>query len=281
MDIADPRTVARALDQRRPWAVINTAGYVRVDDAEADASRCLRENRDGPALLASACADRALPLLTFSSDLVFDGAKGTPYVESDAVSPRGVYGRSKAEAERAVLAEHPQALVVRTSAFFGPWDAHNFLTLGLETLARGEPWRAPCDVVSPTYVPHLVDATLDLLIDGERGVWHLANRGAASWAELAREVGTRAGYDPRRVVAEASSEPRSTVLASERGWIMPTLDEGLDRYFAERSRSIASTSRSSSASSRTVMRMPSRAGRTASPSASSASVSPAASSTRT
>src|SRR5919202_1239038 len=131
----------------------------------------MRANRDGAEMLASACADRGLPLVTFSSDLVFDGRRSTPYTEEDAPRPLNVYGRSKAEAERLVLAAHPGALVVRTSAFFGPWDDHNFVTLALRELAEGRRVEAPHDqVVSPTYVPHLVDATLDLLIDGEHGI---------------------------------------------------------------------------------------------------------------
>ena len=83
LDIADEVSVASALNQYEPWALINAAGYVRVDDAEANADFCRRENVTGPARLAKACASRALPLVTFSSDLVFDGEKAEPYVESD------------------------------------------------------------------------------------------------------------------------------------------------------------------------------------------------------
>src|SRR5205823_1854885 len=124
-------------DSYRPWAVVNAAGYVRVDDAEREPEACFRANADGPAVLAAACASRGVQLLTFSSDLVFDGSKGAPYVESDPVSPLNVYGRSKADAEVRVLRELPAALVVRTSAFFGPWDEYNFVTMALRTMAEG------------------------------------------------------------------------------------------------------------------------------------------------
>ncbi|HEY1404899.1 MAG TPA: family 1 glycosylhydrolase, partial [Pyrinomonadaceae bacterium] len=103
MDIADAGSVENALAEFDPWAVVNTAGYVRVDDAEREAEKCMRENAQGAATLAAACARSGAALLTFSSDLVFDGTKGVPYVESDEVSPLNVYGRSKAEAERRVL----------------------------------------------------------------------------------------------------------------------------------------------------------------------------------
>ena len=125
----------------------------------------------GPAALADACARRGVPLLTFSSDLVFGGDRDVPFVESDPLRPLNVYGRSKAEAEARVLEALPSALVVRTSAFFGPWDEHNFVTIALRELAAGRPFVAAEDaVISPTYVPDLVNASLDLLIDGERGL---------------------------------------------------------------------------------------------------------------
>jgi dTDP-4-dehydrorhamnose reductase len=241
MDIADAGSVASVLDEATPWAVVNAAGYVRVDDAESDAERCVRENAEGPSVLAHACAARGVSLVTFSSDLVFDGASQRPYVESDPPAPLNVYGRSKAEAEARVLALHPPALVVRASAFFGPWDEYNFVTLALRSLAGGRAFAATSDAtVSPTYVPDLVNSSLDLLIDGERGVWHLANRGALSWAELARLAARLAGFDESLVEARPSSSfgfaarrPAFSALASERGALLPPLEDALSRYVAE------------------------------------------------
>ena len=242
MDIADARSVENALAEFEPWAVVNTAGYVRVDDAEREAERCMRENAEGAATLAAACARRGAALLTFSSDLVFDGTKGTPYVESDEVSPLNVYGRSKAEAERRVSELMPSALIVRTSAFFGPWDEYNFITVALGTLAEGRKFVAADDcIVSPTYVPDLVNASLDLLMDGERGLWHIANEGATSWAELARMAARRAGLDANLVEARptafmqlAAPRPTYGVLASARAQLLPSLEDALARYPGER-----------------------------------------------
>jgi dTDP-4-dehydrorhamnose reductase len=240
LDITDPASVERALKHWQPWAVINTAGYVRVDEAEGD-DRQWRENALGPALLAAACTRHGARLVTFSSDLVFDGAKQAPYVESDATGPLNAYGRAKQEAERRVLAAAPEALVVRTAAFFGLWDRYNFVTLALDALRRGEQWAAASDqVVSPTYVPDLVNATLDLLVDGEQGVWHLANQGAVSWAELACIAAEAAGLDtslvqavPGALLAQGAQRPGFAALASERGLVMPTLTHALGRYMVE------------------------------------------------
>ncbi|MGH9942427.1 MAG: sugar nucleotide-binding protein, partial [Pyrinomonadaceae bacterium] len=239
LDIAAPASVEAAFAAYRPWAVVNAAGYVRVDEAERDTERCFRENAAGPRALAEACVRRGAAFVTFSSDLVFDGRKDSPYVERDATAPLNVYGASKAEAERLVLEAMPSALVVRTGAFFGPWDQYNFVLAALRALDAGRPFRAADDaVVSPTYVPDLVHACLDLLIDGEGGLWHLANRGALTWADLARASAEAAGLDQRLVegcpadsLGLTAPRPRRTALASERGPdLLPALDDALARY---------------------------------------------------
>lgn len=237
LDITDRAAVDRALSCSRAWGIVNAAGWVRVDEAERDPAGCMAANVAGAATLAAACAEHDVRLLTFSSDLVFSGTIGRAYVESDAPSPLGVYGRSKAEAESRTLALLHSALVVRTAAFFGPWDDSNFVARTLQSLRAGETVDAADDlVVSPTYVPDLANAALDLLIDGERGVWHLVNGGSTTWAQLARDVARLAGLDESRVRPRAASElgllarrPRNSALASERGWIMPSLDHALGR----------------------------------------------------
>ncbi len=249
LDIADPGSIEALLDDLRPWAVINAAGYVRVDDAEREPEACERENTVGPALLAAACARRGVPLVTFSSDLVFDGAKRAPYLESDAVAPLNAYGRSKVAGEARVLDAYPAALVIRTSAFFGPIDPYNFVTVALRELAAGRPFVAADDqVVSPTYVPDLVRASLDLLIDGAHGIWHLATPGAVTWAELAHRAAELGGLDPSGIVACSTAElhlaaprPCYSVLASEHGALLPPLDQALERYFLQRSEAQAAT----------------------------------------
>jgi dTDP-4-dehydrorhamnose reductase len=239
LDITDATAVEAALHQFHPWAVINAAGYGRVDQAEREPDSCYHVNTNGPAVLAAACATHHIPFVTFSSDLVFDGQQAAPYVESDPVRPLNVYGRSKAQAEQRVLDLHPTALIVRTSAFFGPWDHHNFLTVALRALAGGQSIPAAADTyLSPTYVPDLVHATLDLLIDGEQGIWHLANEGTITWATLARRAARTAGYDanavvsrPTRALGHTAPRPVYSVLGSERGRLLPPLDRALDCYF--------------------------------------------------
>jgi dTDP-4-dehydrorhamnose reductase len=241
LDIASPRSVDAAIDEIAPWAIINAAGYVRVDDAEWYSASCRRANTDGALTLGRACAARGIRLLSFSTDLVFDGESDRPYVESAAVNPLSVYGTSKADAERELLKLDPQPLVVRTSAFFGPWDSYNFLATTFASIAAGIPVAVADDaVVSPTYVPDLVNASLDLLIDDERGIWHLANPGAVSWLEFGRLAATAAGLDADLIIGEpthalglTARRPRYSALTSERGSIMPPLTDAIVRYVAE------------------------------------------------
>jgi dTDP-4-dehydrorhamnose reductase len=249
VDITDPTRVDAILRRLEPWAVVNAAGYVRVDDAERDVLACRRANVTGPVNLAAACRRHGLPLVTFSSDLVFDGRRGQAYVERDEPRPLNVYGATKAEAERRVLKLLPGALVIRTSAFFGPWDEYNFLACLFRALDQGVRFGAAADsTVSPTYIPDLVHASLDLLVDGESGLWHLANAGAVTWFELACMAAGRSRRGLHLVEAVATdrafgpaARPRFSPLSSSRGQLLRSLDDALDAYLQDRREARAAT----------------------------------------
>jgi dTDP-4-dehydrorhamnose reductase len=238
MTLDDDLSIFAALDEHRPWAVINAAGYVRVDEAEGDPAACHEANTAGALRLACACASRDVPLLSFSSDLVFGGDAERPLVESDRVRPLGVYGQSKADLEQGLASLPGRFLTVRTAAFFSPFDSHNFAAAVVDHLTRGvEFWCADDLTVSPTYVPDLVDTALDLLIDGETGLWHLANRGETTWAGFAVDVAHACGLDaagirgaPWRTLGWRARRPARTALASDRGALMPTLADAIDRF---------------------------------------------------
>ena len=240
ISLDDADMIAERLDRLRPWAVINATGWVRVDDAEHDPAGCLAANRDGPLRLAAACAERAIPLTSFSSDLVFDGAAGHAYGEGDATAPLNVYGRSKAEADRALLAMDASMLVIRTASFFSPFDPHNFAAQLVSTLRAGRRFTATGDcITSPTFVPDLVRHTLDLMIDGETGLWHVSNDGALSWADFAHALAQATGLDGSLVEAIPSAEmgwiarrPRYAALVSTRTGAMPTLEDAIGRFAA-------------------------------------------------
>jgi dTDP-4-dehydrorhamnose reductase len=241
LDLSDPLSIEEAISGLNPWGIINAAGWVDVDGAEAHPETCMAVNADGPAALASACAASSIRLLTFSSDLVFDGRRNGPYIESDAPRPLNVYGHSKAWMEELVAAADPSALILRTSSFFGPWDAYNFLVTTLRSLKEGKPVQAMSDVwVSPTYVPDLVHTALDLLLDEEQGIFHVTNGDAITWAQFAMQVARGAGLDEKLVRStrqEAlhlpAQRPRFSALDSEKGIRLPALRDAIGRCLDE------------------------------------------------
>jgi dTDP-4-dehydrorhamnose reductase len=238
LDITNAVSVRRALLEHRPWAIINAAGYTRVDDAELQAGPCFRDNTVGAHLLARECEQRNIRFVTFSSDLVFDGNKNAPYVERDARLPLSVYGNSKAEAEKLVEQAMPSALIVRAGVFFSPWDESNFVIRALKAFAAGQPFRAANDIiVSPTYVPDLVNACLDLLVDAENGIWHVANVGRISLTDLAERAASLMNVSVSTLQSRTFEQlhrratlPRFSALASERATLMPSLEDALARF---------------------------------------------------
>jgi dTDP-4-dehydrorhamnose reductase len=160
------------------------------------------------------------------------------YQEQDPTHPLNVYGRSKAEAERRVLASDADVLVIRTAAFFSPHDQHNFAVHAVNALKDRRSFAAAEDsVVSPTYVPDLVNATLDLLIDRETGVWHLANHGAASWADFGRMVADGTGLDaslvegaPGERLGWTAARPKWAALDTSRARMLPSLESAVERF---------------------------------------------------
>ena len=236
LDITDEASIVAALERYKPWAIINTAGFVRTWEADEKFDECLAINATGPELLGRACKAAGIPLVTFSSDLVFDGKLGRSYLEPDDTAPVCPYGRSKAEAEQRLMAIDADALIIRTSAFFGPWDRYNFLYSTIEKLKRGEEVVvSDRTFVSPTYVPDLVHAALDLLLDDESGIWHLTNQGAISWHELAREAAAAAKLDRDRirlVRAADDGEDADTSLSSRRGLLLRPLDQAISDFAA-------------------------------------------------
>jgi dTDP-4-dehydrorhamnose reductase len=218
--------------------VLHTAAWTDVDGAEADPQAAAAVNVGGTANAAALGA----PLVTFSTDYVFDGSKTTPYVESDGPSPLSAYGRTKLHAEAAA---GPDAWIVRTSWLFGP-TGRNFV----RTMLRLGAERDEVSVVddqrgSPTYVGHLAAAVRELVDAGrDRGVWHLAAAGDCTWADFAEAIFEEAGLRcaVRRIrtddLARPAPRPAYSVLRSEREGapVLPHWREGLRACLAEMGR---------------------------------------------
>ena len=242
VDITNEEQIEKVINECKPWAIINAAGYVKVDDAEREPEICFTLNAKAPGSLATICKSHGIQLIIFSSDLVFDGEKQTPYVELDSVKPLNIYGDSKARGESLVLKNYSNSLIIRTSAFFGPWDRYNFAFNILNSLKENNICHVVNDViVSPTYVPHLVDKTLDLLIDEEKGIWHLTNEGTLTWSDFAEEVALRGGYQRKNITPCLQTDmhwnairPAYSALQSDKGIKLPSLQHAIAQYFQEK-----------------------------------------------
>jgi dTDP-4-dehydrorhamnose reductase len=239
VNIRDADNIEQLIRELNPWAVVLAPDYIAVDAAEQDEDTCFDLNAHGPSALAEVCAKYPLKLVCFSSDLVFDGKKQDPYVESDAVNPLNVYGQSNATAEANVLKVKPEALIIRTGCLFSPFDQQNFVANTLADLKQGRNISLANDVyISPTYVPDLVHEALDLLLDDEQGIIHVTNEGQTTWADLGMQIAEMAGCDktlihpkPLSQLNMVAERPKYSVLQSELGIRLPALDDALFRYF--------------------------------------------------
>jgi dTDP-4-dehydrorhamnose reductase len=239
------KDVRAALRATRPLAVVNAAGFARVNQAELKPQQAFRDNVLGGEILASECRRLGIPILAFSSHLVFDGAKGSeganPYVETDDPRALNVYGRTKIDMEARVLGAHSESLVIRAGSFISPGDPRDFIVRALRTLRARQPVYAADDaLISPAYLPDLVNVCLDLLVDGLFGLVHLSSAGAASRAQLALSAAEFLRVDPELVrrpagpVAARARRPSYSVLGSGRVRnLMPPLADALERNWRE------------------------------------------------
>ncbi len=192
-DFDRPETIEASFHAIQPSALINAAAWTAVDLAETEQDGAARANRDGPRRLAELCAEAGIPLIHVSTDYVFDGDKREPYVETDPTCPTGVYGRTKAEGEQAVLAANPQTVVLRTAWVYSA-SGKNFVRTMLGAGAKNPTLKVVGDQIgSPTSSDDLAEAILSILATIETGGWkpdyaglyHATGSGETSWHGLA------------------------------------------------------------------------------------------------
>jgi dTDP-4-dehydrorhamnose reductase len=196
VDLLRAGSIAPALADFRPDIVVNAAAYTAVDKAESEPDQAFAVNRDGAGAVAAAAASHGAPVIHFSTDYVFDGTKDAPYVESDPVNPRSVYGRSKLEGELAVAVANPRHIVLRTSWVYAPFGT-NFARTMLRLAAERDQLRVVDDQIGcPTYAPDIAAATIAIgkKVIGEgwnpqfAGATHLAGPDALTWYAFAKDI---------------------------------------------------------------------------------------------
>jgi dTDP-4-dehydrorhamnose reductase len=192
-NITDDAEIAVLFSEVRPAIVLNTAAYTAVDRAEADQEAAFAVNRDGPAILATACAERDIPLIHVSTDYVFDGANG-PYGEDDVPSPCSVYGASKLAGEEAVRARLQRHIILRTAWLFGA-AGHNFVKTMLRLAGEGRDLRVVDDQQGcPTPAAALAESMLMIAktaIEGRTiawGTYHYAGQPPTTWFGFAEQI---------------------------------------------------------------------------------------------
>ncbi|ACH40340.1 dTDP-4-dehydrorhamnose reductase [Citrifermentans bemidjiense Bem] len=241
IDITDLASVQRVLLTLKPRIVINAAAYTDVDGCQAEVEKAMQVNGEGVAYLALTTKEIGAKLVQVSTDYIFDGKKGSPYVEDDLASPLSIYGESKLAGEMNAWF-NPDHLIVRTQWLYGH-GGKNFV----ETMLKLAGERSELSVVddqtgSPTWAYDLALAIKALLDKGCGGTYHAANAGFVSWNGFAKEIFRLAGIADIKVNPMSTAElnrpaPRplySTLdcskLAQDTGFALQPWQQALERY---------------------------------------------------
>lgn len=252
LSIGDGEKVERALAEFEPFAVFNCAAYNQVDVAEREPAAALDANALGVRNIAVACRQSDARLIHFSTDYVFDGELGRPYIETDPVHPLGAYAVSKLAGELYAQAYLARPIVIRTSGVFGPGGLKtargNFPELMLRLAREGKPLRIVSDhVASPTFAPALASRSIDVLEKNLDGIFHIGGGEPISWFDYAKlifeKAGVTADLNPtnEREYRTAARRPRYSALDNARlrecGIApMPPLAQAVEEYLVARKR---------------------------------------------
>jgi dTDP-4-dehydrorhamnose reductase len=242
LDVTDAEQVRRRVELERPDVVINSAAWTDVDGAETAEPEALAVNGGGAGNLAAAAAEVGASVVYVSTDYVFDGVKGAPYLESDQPAPLSAYGRTKLAGEEATAAANKRHFVVRSAGLFGI-GGNNFVETMLRLAgSQSEVLVVRDQIGSPTYTWHLAYGIVRLIEGLEFGIHHMAAAGQCSWYEFAREIFEQAKTECK-VLSVSTEEfgrpaarPPFSALTSQRqhAIVLPSWQDGLAGYLAQR-----------------------------------------------
>ena len=214
LDLANPEQAAARLRELEPSIVINAAAWTAVDQAEKDFDQARVLNAHAPAALARVCSDLDIPLVHVSTDYVFSGEYGPAWKEDDPIAPVNAYGQTKAEGEAAVMSVGGRVAILRTSWVFSPFGNNFVKTMARLGKERDEVRVVADQVGRPTFAPDLAEACVRMAILLQKspefaGIYHYANSGHVSWADLAQATFdelTRQGMKSARMVPIPTSD---------------------------------------------------------------------------
>ncbi|WBU53462.1 dTDP-4-dehydrorhamnose reductase [Paracoccus sp. SCSIO 75233] len=211
-DLTDPNACAALIRREQPRAVINAAAYTAVDKAETDQQTAKLVNADAPAAMARACAELNIPFVQISTDYVFDGSGDQPRAEDADTAPLGVYGQTKLDGERSVIAAGGQHAIMRTSWVFSA-HGNNFVKTMRRLGAERDRLTIVADQIGgPTAAADIARAALDIAqqmtADSTKsGIYHFAGAPDVSWADFAREIFAQSDLSPEVVDIPTSDYP--------------------------------------------------------------------------
>ena len=191
-DITDRSAVRKAIGRSGAELVINAAAYTAVDKAESEPELAFAVNRDGPAYLAASCAENGIPLIHISTDYVFNGRKKGPYLESEPVSPLGVYGKSKAAGEKELRENLKEHIILRTAWLYGI-HGNNFVKTMIRLGREKELVRVVADQYGcPTFAVDLAEAIMTIVgyinKGNDWGTYHYCGKGVTTWHVFAQTI---------------------------------------------------------------------------------------------
>jgi dTDP-4-dehydrorhamnose reductase len=242
LDVTDAGSLGAKFELERPDVVINCAAWTDVDGAEEAEEDALAVNGTAAGNVAAAAAEVGASVVYVSSDYVFDGSKGAPYVESDQTAPLSAYGRTKLAGEEATAAANKRHFVVRSSWLFGIGGSNFVETMLRLASTQNEVLVVRDQVGSPTYTWHLAYGIVRLIEGVEFGIHHMAAGGACSWYDFAREIFDQAKVEclvlsaTTDMLGRPAPRPSYSALESQREHAieLPPWRDGLSAYLSQR-----------------------------------------------
>jgi len=248
MDLASPDSILRVVRSFKPHVVVNAGAFTAVDLAESQPGTAATVNADAPAVLAEEAKRLGAGIVHFSTDYVFDGHKALPYVETDAPAPLNVYGRTKLDGERRIIASGARYLILRTSWVYAA-RGKNFLNTVLALAATRAELRMVDDQRgAPTSAGAIARVVSDILRSPwESGLYHMSCSGETTWCGFARAILSRRAFDPAPAVVPIAARdyptparrPANSVLDNSKlfavfGIRLPAWESALDEVMGAR-----------------------------------------------
>ena len=243
-DITSVDTLSRFIDSVKPTIIINCAAYNAVDMAEQQSETAYLINSTAVKNITTLCSQKNIFLVHYSSDYVFDGAKGNLYTENDIPNPLNIYGKSKRLGEEAVLSSNGKYLLFRTSWVFGN-GAQNFIHKMLQWSQKNPVLKLTSDEVSvPTSTIDLVDITLKSIDKGLKGLYHLTSSDYASRYEWGRYIAKKLSLQstiipvPMSMFPSPAQRPLFSAMSNQKlqndlGYSIPDWRDAVDRFIKE------------------------------------------------